>query len=62
MRQLDIFKSVDRSTYKIFFDTGPYFRNAEFLHYLFKELASLKIKVSLNFFCEAHGKNSRFRS
>ena len=60
MRQLDIFKCVERSTYKIFCDTGPHFRNAEFLHYLFNELAGQKIKVSLNFFCEAHGKNSRY--
>ncbi len=29
------------------------------MHYLFVELASINIKVSLNFFCEKHGKNSR---
>jgi hypothetical protein len=29
------------------------------MHYCFKELSDLKIKVSLNFFCEKHGKSSR---
>ena len=29
------------------------------MHYLFKELAEDQIKVSFNFFCEKHGKNSR---
>ena len=29
------------------------------IHYLFCELPKLKTDVSLNFFCEKHGKNSR---
>ncbi len=42
-------------------DCGPHFRCSEMIHYLFKELKDLQIKISLNFFCERHGKNERDR-
>lgn len=59
MRQLDCFKEIEKKSYIVWCDTGTHFRCFEVLHYLFKELADLEIKVSLNYFCEKHGKNSR---
>ena len=59
MRNLECFKQVDQKDYIIWSDTGSHFRCAEFIHYLFKELADKGITVSFNLFCEKHGKNSR---
>lgn len=59
MRQQRCFKLLDKKSYIVWSDVGPHFRCAEFMHYLFVELAQLKIKVSFNLFCERHGKNSR---
>jgi hypothetical protein len=59
MRALPCFKKLDKKSYIVWSDTGPHFRCSEFMHYLFVELAQLKIKVSFNLFCERHGKNSR---
>ena len=59
MRQLECFRELDRKKYIIWTDTGSHFRCAEFMHFLFKELAQLDIQVSFNLFCEKHGKNSR---
>ncbi len=59
LRNLPCFRELDRNNYIVWCDTGSHFRCFEFLHYLFSELASSKIKVSLNYFCEKHGKNSR---
>lgn len=50
---------MDRKKYIVWTDTGTHFRNAEFMHYLFKELLEQHISVSFNLFCEKHGKNSR---
>ncbi len=49
----------DKKKYIVWTDTGSHFRCAEFMHYLFVELANLGIEVSYNLFCEKHGKNSR---
>ena len=59
MRQLPCFRELDKNRYIIWSDTGPHFRCAEFMHYLFVELALLDKKVSFNLFCEKHGKNTR---
>lgn len=59
MRQLECFKEIEKKSYTIWCDTGSHFRCFELLHYLFIELAGHNIKVSLNYFCEKHGKNSR---
>ncbi len=59
LRKLPCFKDLDKKSYIVWCDTGSHFRCSELLHYLFFELASQNIIVSLNFFCEKHGKNSR---
>ena len=59
MQQLESFQKLDKKKYIIWTDTGNHFRCAEFMHFLFVELASLRIEVSFNLFCEKHGKNSR---
>ena len=59
MRKLDCFKNVEKKKYIVWTDTGNHFRCAEFMHFLFVELAQFKIEVSFNLFCEKHGKNSR---
>ena len=59
MRKLECFKKIDTKDYVIWSDAGPHFRCAEFLHYLFNDLAEENITVSYNLFGEKHGKNSR---
>ena len=59
MRQLECFKALDKKKYIVWTDTGNHFRCAEFMYYLFVELAQIQIEVSFNLFCEKHGKNSR---
>jgi hypothetical protein len=59
LRNLECFREIDRHSYIIWTDCGPHFRCAEMMHYCFKELLDFKIKVSLNYFCEKHGKSSR---
>ena len=55
----DIFKKFTQKKFIVWADTGPHFRCKELMHYFFKELADEKIQISLNFFCECHGKASR---
>ncbi len=59
LRELECFKRVDKCKYIVWADTGSHFRCSEMIHYLFNELHHLNIYVSLNYFCEKHGKNSR---
>ncbi len=59
MRSQTFFKEIDKKNYIIWADCGKHFRCAEFVSYLMEELAESKINVNLNFFGEAHGKNSR---
>ena len=53
------FQQLDQNKYIVWTDTGPHFRCAELMHYLFKELAETKIQVCYNLFAECHGKSSR---
>ncbi len=59
MRELEIFKKLDKKKYHIWTVAGGHFRCAEFIYYLFVELAIDKIQVSYNLFAECHGKSSR---
>ena len=59
MRNQEFFKKIDKKNYIIWSDCGKHFRCSEFMHFLMKELAELKINVNLNFFSESHGKNAR---
>lgn len=59
MRELECFREIDENKYIVWADTGPHFRCAEMIHYLFSELLQQNKYVSLNFFCEKHGKNTR---
>jgi hypothetical protein len=59
MRNLSLFQEIEKKNYIIWSDAGPHFRCGELIHYLFVELAEKNISISLNFFGERHGKNSR---
>ncbi|RNA12862.1 hypothetical protein BpHYR1_013257, partial [Brachionus plicatilis] len=59
LKNLDVFKKIERKKYIIWADTGTHFRCSELIDYLFQELSKENIKVCLNFFVEKHGKNSR---
>jgi hypothetical protein len=50
------YKKVDEPYYIIWTDCGKQFRCAEFMYFLFNDLASKKKCVNLNFFAEKHGK------
>ena len=59
LRKQDFFKAIDKKNYIVWSDCGKHFRCSEFISYLMEELAGSEIHVNLNFFGEAHGKNSR---
>ncbi|CAF0939039.1 unnamed protein product [Brachionus calyciflorus] len=59
LRKQEIFKKIEKKNYTIWTDAGTHFRCAEFLYYLFNELANEKIMVKYNIFGEKHGKNRR---
>jgi hypothetical protein len=54
-----LFKAIDKENYVIWTDCGSQFRSAEFIYFLFNELAEKEKAVNLNYFCEKHG-NLRF--
>lgn len=56
IRNLQIFKSIEKKNYIIFSDTAKQFRCEEICHFYLIELANEGIRVSFNFFCEYHGK------
>ncbi|CAF1001538.1 unnamed protein product [Brachionus calyciflorus] len=59
LRGQEMFKKIDKKKYIIWTDAGTHFRCADFLHYLFNELANEEIIVQYNIFAEKHGKSSR---
>ena len=59
MRNHDVFKRFKQKKYILWTDSGSNFRCAEFIRYLFDEVASEGFQICLNFFAECHGKSSR---
>jgi hypothetical protein len=53
------FIQVDQASYVVWVDCGKQFRSKEFLYFCANSLARQGKSVSLNFFCEKHGKNNR---
>jgi hypothetical protein len=56
IRNLDIFRQIEKSNYIIYSDTAKQFRCEEICHFYMVELAQKGIRVSFNYFCEYHGK------
>ncbi len=53
--EMDEFKDVDQDHWIVWTDCGKSFRCAEFIYFLFNDLANKRKSVNLNFFAEKHG-------